>query len=71
MMDRTNEIFDFRDTDYFFTFLLRMSNNRDIYTRKYVKVQEILASMGGLIKGIMLIVQILFIPKDELLFFPY
>jgi hypothetical protein len=60
MLDRPNEIFDFRDTDNFFSFLLRTSNNRDIYTRKYVKVQDILANMGGLIKGIMIAIQILF-----------
>jgi hypothetical protein len=61
MLDRTYEAFDFRtNSDNFFAFVLRMSNNRDIYTRKYVKVQEILANMGGLIKGIILAVQILF-----------
>jgi hypothetical protein len=59
-LDYTHEMFDFRGTPQFFSFLLRTSNNRDIFTRKYIKIQDILANMGGLIKGIMLGVYIIF-----------
>jgi hypothetical protein len=51
---------DFRNTPQFFSLLFSTSNNRDIYTRKYAKIQDILANMGGLIKGLMLCVQLVF-----------
>jgi hypothetical protein len=61
-MDDQSEIMDYRSgTAEFFRCVLRTSNNRDIYYRKYVKLQDILANMGGLIKGIMVCVQAFFL----------
>jgi hypothetical protein len=57
-LDYISELMDFRKTPQFFSCLLRTSNNRDMYNRMYVKIQDILANMGGLIEGILLCIEI-------------
>jgi hypothetical protein len=61
-MNYESEVMDYRTgTAEFFRCAIRSSNIRDIYYRKYIKLQDILANMGGLIKGIMVCVQMFFL----------
>jgi hypothetical protein len=58
--DNIRELYDFR-SDVSGTILdcvFRMSNQKDIYNRQYIKIQDVIAKVGGLVKALLLIVQI-------------
>ena len=38
------------------------SKSKDIYIRRYSKIQDIFAQMGGLIKGLILVVNFAYLP---------
>jgi hypothetical protein len=51
------EIYDFRTgAETFISSVFRLSNNRDVIKRKYLKLQDVLAQVGGFIKSIVIIV---------------
>jgi hypothetical protein len=53
--DEIKEYYDFRDTPEFLNTSLELSFVSDIYTRKYMKLQDVMAQVGGLVKGVILI----------------
>lgn len=65
-LDTIEELFDFRQLNSFLEVHIRMSNNRDIYTRSYVKLQDVIAQMGGLVKGVILILTVILYTYTEL-----
>jgi hypothetical protein len=71
-LDRHNEIYDFRPiigNQVFLQCVLRLSNMKNIYTRKYVKLQDVTAQVGGLVKGLFLIVKIIYINFSHIDYF--
>jgi len=58
-LDYSYEIYDFRESNEFFFCNFRLSYNRDIYYRKYIKIQDVIAQVGGFFKGIMIIAKFL------------
>jgi hypothetical protein len=50
-LDYSYEIYDFRESNEFFFCNFRLSYNRDIYYRKYLKIQDVIAQVGGFLKG--------------------
>ncbi len=61
--DYKNEFFDFRDTDEgeFFKCLMRLSTIEDVYHRSYMKLQEVIAEVGGLIQFIFMFIEFAYI----------
>jgi hypothetical protein len=61
-LDYDKELYDFRSNlnGVILDCVFRMSNKKDIYFRKYIKIQDVLAQVGGLIKAIIIVVQILY-----------
>ena len=59
-VDFSKETWDYRDTSQiFFTLAFRTSPNRQVFERNYIKVQEVAASVGGLIKFLLVCGEIL------------
>lgn len=55
------ELYDFRTTsELIFRNFIRLSTFRDIYSRRYNKVQDVLAALGGLMKGLLVITSLLY-----------
>jgi hypothetical protein len=57
--ERFYELIDFRVDPVFFRLAMRMSQIRLSYTRSYYKLQTFIAQLGGLIKGIMILIKII------------
>jgi len=57
--DNIKENLDFRQSDTFISVIFRLSMNRDIIKRRYLKLQDVIAQVGGFIKGIVLIIAFL------------
>ena len=57
--ESTSESYDYRESDNFLTVYIRESQNRKLYDRNYLKFQDIAGSMGGIIKVITLIGEII------------
>jgi hypothetical protein len=71
-LDRQTENYDFREIsgdEAFLSCLLRLSNMKDIYTRKYTKLQDVIAQVGGLVKGLFVIVKILYFNFSQVDYF--
>lgn len=61
VFEKNTELIDLRDTsNEFLNCFFRLSYFKDTYFRKYLKIQELVANVGGLVKGIILIVEIFF-----------
>jgi hypothetical protein len=59
-IDYYRETWDFRDnTETFLMFAMRMSLNNGVYNRNYIKCQDIAAKVGGIIKFVLLIGELL------------
>ena len=58
--NRIKEIYDFRKADTFIDSVFRLDYTKEITRRKYLKVQTIIAEVGGFVKGINVICSILF-----------
>jgi hypothetical protein len=66
-LDRQIETWDFRDTsDVFFNFILRCSQNREVFDRSYIKTTDIAAQIGGIVKFLFLCGQILTLSISKL-----
>jgi hypothetical protein len=60
-LENERELIDLRiSPKFFFVANIRLSYFKDKHLRRYVKIQEVVAQIGGLIKGIILFIQILF-----------
>jgi hypothetical protein len=59
-LQETNELIDFREANIFFATVFRLSTIKDIYNRKYTKIQDVVAQVGGLIKGVVLIISLFY-----------
>jgi hypothetical protein len=60
-LEKDRELIDLRiSPKIFFVANIRLSDFKDKHLRRYVKIQEVVAQIGGLIKGIILFIQILF-----------
>jgi hypothetical protein len=58
--DHINEFLDFRDTsDGFLVYTILLDEIKQVNTRKYVKLQEVLANICGFVKGLILIITFL------------
>jgi len=57
--DNIKEIYDFREADTFISTAFRLSYNKDIIKRRYLKLQDVVAQIGGFIKGISIILVII------------
>lgn len=58
--DFEKETWDYRDTtESFFKFKIQCSLNRLVYERSYIKIQEIAANLGGIIKFLLICGEIL------------
>jgi hypothetical protein len=58
-LENTRELIDLRSSKIFLSSNIRLSNFKDNYLRRYVKIQDVLAQIGGLVKGIILFVNII------------
>jgi hypothetical protein len=59
-IDSYRETWDYRDTSGgFFNFVLRPSNNRQVFNRSYLKAQILAANIGGIIKFLLICGEIL------------
>lgn len=61
-LDNIKELYDFR-SDLTGTILscgFRMSNQKDVYNRQYTKIQDVIAKVGGLVKALLLLVQMMY-----------
>ena len=58
--NRVRELYDFRKADVFIDAVFRLDNEKEVVVRKYIKVQSIIAEVGGFVKGINVICAILF-----------
>jgi hypothetical protein len=56
--DNIKEIYDFREADTIISATFRLSYNRDLVKRRYLKLQDVIAQVGGFIKGITLIISV-------------
>lgn len=60
-LETARELIDLRSTPKtFFNANFRLSNFKDKHLRRYIKVQEVVAQIGGLIKGIILFITIIY-----------
>jgi hypothetical protein len=60
-LENSRELIDLRISPKIFLVAnIRLSNFKDKHLRRYVKIQEVVAQIGGLIKGIILFIHILF-----------
>ena len=57
--ESTSESYDYRESDNFLTVYIRKSTNRKLYERNYLKFQDIAANIGGIIKIITLMGEII------------
>lgn len=57
--ESTSESYDYRESDNFLTVYIRKSTNRKLYERNYLKFQDIAANIGGIIKIITLLGEII------------
>ena len=57
--ESTSESYDYRESDNFLTVHIRKSTNRKLYERNYLKFQDIAANIGGIIKIITLMGEII------------
>ena len=57
---RIREIFDFREADTFMEAVFRLDYTKEVTKRTYMKIQTIIAEVGGFVKGINVIFAILF-----------
>jgi hypothetical protein len=69
--EHVSEMMDFRNQKLIFKNEIRLSNLKTIFTRRYLKVQDLVAQIGGLIKGIMLFIQILLTAYTKTNFYTY
>lgn len=59
--DEMKELYDFREsTDVILTCILRMSNMKYILNRKYLKIQDVIAQVGGIANALILVVNLIY-----------
>jgi hypothetical protein len=59
IFEKTYELLDLREEDNFLNIAIRLSNTRNVYNRKYMKLQDFLAQMGGLVNGLDIILKLI------------
>ncbi len=67
--DRVQENVDFREFDSFFRLVLRVSTMKTFWTRTYIKLQDILAELDGLLTLFVIIVAIVVYPYIKTKYF--
>lgn len=65
------EYYDIREADKFIGAVFRLSYTKEIIRRRYLKIQAVIAEVGGFVKGINIILSILFYFYTKMDFYQY
>ncbi len=60
LLNNIAENIDFRESDFFINVSIRLQYTREIYNKQYLKITDIIAKIGVLFKGIVLVVGFLY-----------
>jgi len=71
--DNIKELYDFRSvvSGDILQCNFRLSNQKDVYNRKYSKIQDVIAQVGGLVKAILIITNLLYFNFSNVSYYFY